>query len=148
MRRVNGVVGAVLEVLLGKSSSSTAFSSIESEFVDMLPRRKRLEADVALKVEVLVGEVPTRPIVERESLRRWASVLVFMLAEGKAGVPLAVGLGRCWKRLARAVCVTDGRRSRDELFWVGLSPDIAGRDEQQSALAGYEERWLLFNRRG
>lgn len=57
MRRENGVTGAV-RVL---SSSSIAFSSIESEFVDRLPRRKRAE---------VVGEVPESPSVVTESLRR------------------------------------------------------------------------------
>jgi len=61
IRRTNGVVGAVLEYM---SSSSMAFSSIESElleFVDMLPRRMK---------EVLVGEVPERPSVVTERRRR------------------------------------------------------------------------------
>jgi hypothetical protein len=58
MRRVKGVTGAV-RVL---SSSSTAFSSIESEFVDRLARRKR--------AEVVVGEVPESPSVVTDSLRR------------------------------------------------------------------------------
>jgi len=64
IRRVNGVTGAV-RVL---SSSSTAFSSIESEFVERLARRKR--------AEVVVGEVPERPIVVTESLRRWSLTVV------------------------------------------------------------------------
>ena len=58
MRRAKGVVGAVR----AKSSSSTAFSSIESELVDMLARRRK-EAEG-------VGEVPESPSVVMESLRR------------------------------------------------------------------------------
>jgi len=58
MRRVNGVAGAVRAT----SSSSTALSSIESELVDMLARR--------MKEAVWVGEVPDRPRVVMESLRR------------------------------------------------------------------------------
>jgi hypothetical protein len=86
MRRVNGVVGAVRALPVGKSSSSIAFSSIESELlelVDVLPLRKELIA------ELLVGEVPVaRPsVVVMDSLRRWASLFVFMAADGKTGVP-------------------------------------------------------------
>jgi len=116
IRRVNGVVGAVRPPLPGPSSSSMAFSSMESELVDMLPRRN---ADMA---EVLVGEVPDNPRVETESLRRWASVLVFMVAEGKTGVPATV-LPR-WRREAMATWVMEARRSRGTLFWLGPSPDI------------------------
>lgn len=60
-RRVNGVVGAVRAM---STSSSTAFSSIESELVDRLARRRK-EAEAAA-----VGEVPERPRVVMESLRR------------------------------------------------------------------------------
>jgi hypothetical protein len=58
IRRVKGVVGAVR----AKSSSSTAFSSIESELVDRLARRRN-DADA-------VGDVPDRPSVVIDSLRR------------------------------------------------------------------------------
>jgi len=43
------------------SSSSIALSSMESELVDMLPLRT--------KADVLVGEVPERPMVVTESRR-------------------------------------------------------------------------------
>ena len=86
-RRVNGVVGAVLAAEAGLSSSSMAFSSMESELVDMLPRRR-------LKGVVLVGEVPERPSVEIESRRLWASFML-MVAGGNTGVtPVAVELFR------------------------------------------------------
>jgi hypothetical protein len=66
MRRVNGVVGTVR--LPGSiSSSSTAFSSIESELlelVDMLPRRK------PPKALALVGDAAEMPRVVMDSLRR------------------------------------------------------------------------------
>jgi hypothetical protein len=58
IRRWKGETGAAR----GPSSSSTAFSSNESEFVEMLPRRKSAEG--------VVGEVPDKPIVVTESLRR------------------------------------------------------------------------------
>jgi hypothetical protein len=61
MRRTKGVFGAVLATP-GISSSSIAFSSIESELVEMLPRR-------ILKVAGLVGEVPERPMVVTDSRR-------------------------------------------------------------------------------
>lgn len=62
IRRTKGVFGAVLAEP-GTSSSSIAFSSIESELVDMLPRRM-------LKVGGLVGDVPERPIVVTDNRRR------------------------------------------------------------------------------
>src|SRR5688500_10745536 len=48
------------------SSSSSAFSSIESELVGRLARRRK-EADAAV-----VGDVPDSPSVVMESLRRWS----------------------------------------------------------------------------
>lgn len=70
MRRTNGVLGVVLD-MPGVSSSSMAFSSMESELVDMLPRRM-------LKAGWLVGEVPERPIVVTDSRRLCASKLLFI----------------------------------------------------------------------
>lgn len=58
MWRTKGVVGAVLGPPKTASSSSMAFSSIESEFelVDMLPRRMK-------EAELFEGDVPERPMV-------------------------------------------------------------------------------------
>ena len=61
MRRTKGVLGAVRAPPPGMSSSSIALSSMESELVDMLPLRT--------KADVLVGEVPERPMVVTESRR-------------------------------------------------------------------------------
>lgn len=61
MRRTNGVFGAVLAAP-GMSSSSIAFSSIESELVDMLPRRMLNDGG-------LVGDVPERPMVVTDNRR-------------------------------------------------------------------------------
>ena len=62
MRRVKGVLGAVLALPDAMSSSSMALSSIESELVDMLSRRMP-------KAAGLVGEVPDKPIVLTDSRR-------------------------------------------------------------------------------
>lgn len=109
MRRVKGVTGAVRLL----SSSSMAFSSIESEFVEMLPRRKPLKAPL-----LVVGEVPARPmpVVAMESRLRLGS-------EGGKLTPMEVELLR--NRPARACCVTEPRRlgfMSVGLFW--LSVDI------------------------
>lgn len=61
MRRTKGVLGAVLGPK-DMSSSSMAFSSMESELVDMLPRRTN--------DAVFVGEVPDKPMVVTERRRR------------------------------------------------------------------------------
>lgn len=58
MRREKGMMGAVRL----PSSSSMAFSSIESELVERLARRRSAEG--------VVGEVPDKPIVVTESRRR------------------------------------------------------------------------------
>jgi hypothetical protein len=64
MRRTKGVVGAVRE----ESSSSTAFSSMESELlVEMLPRRRPPKAAVAD-----AGPPPDKPRVVTERRRRWS----------------------------------------------------------------------------
>lgn len=61
MRRAKGVVGAVRAI----SSSSTAFSSMESElFVEMLPRRK------PAKGVADAGPVPDKPRVVTDKRRR------------------------------------------------------------------------------
>lgn len=92
------MLGAVLEPPKGPSSSSMAFSSMESELVDKLPRR--------MKVAVLVGEVPDRPIVVMESRRLWESLLPPL---GNGG-PVEPDEGPRWNRLDRAACVIELRR--------------------------------------
>lgn len=69
MRRVKGVVGAVRAL----SSSSMAFSSVDS-LVERLARRRNDEG--------VVGDVPDRPKVETESLRR-VSKPVAVIGPGK-----------------------------------------------------------------
>ena len=69
MRRVKGVVGAVR---LMPSSSSIAFSSIESELVDMLDRRALNDA---------VGEL-ARPRVEIETRRPRSLVIAVEMGPG------------------------------------------------------------------
>jgi hypothetical protein len=75
--RAKGVpgVGAPLSRM---SSSSTAFSSIESELVDRLARRRKA-ADA-----VVVGDVPDSPSVVMESLRRWSFMAADDSEPGKA----------------------------------------------------------------
>jgi phage gp16-like protein len=101
------------------SSSSIAFSSIESEFVDRLPRRRMAE---------VLGEVPERPSVVTESLRRWS-----LAAEEASGVEKGAAVG-CEtelfrKRLVKALEVIEPRRCRAMSFAlvVGfpLSEDMA-----------------------
>lgn len=120
MRLVKGVVGAVLAAP-NMSSSSMAFSSIDSELfelVDMLPLR-------TLKVGGLEGEVPDRPRVVTESRRRPVSIGPV----GCPGKPLPLGteLPR-WKRLVRAAWVMEPRRLRvyisGLLLFVAVSVDI------------------------
>lgn len=103
IRRVKGVVGAVREVV---SSSSIAFSSIESELlVEMLPLRRVKGAAVA-------GDDPERPRVEMESRRRWSFIAAVVTAPGKTVVPAVVEL-LLWKRFVKAADVTEPRRLRD-----------------------------------
>jgi hypothetical protein len=95
MRRVKGVVGAVRA-----SSSSTAFSSIESEFVDKLALRMN-------EAEALFGDVPDRPRVVMESLRRCSLMAAVESEPGKGATGFCELLR---KRLVRAAEVTDPRR--------------------------------------
>ena len=102
MRLENGVFGAPRAL----SSSSIAFSSIESELlVDMLPRRRPIE-------EALVGEVPERPRpVVTERRRRWSFMAAVVTGPGNTPVPVEVEL-LLWKRLLNAAEVTEPRRVR------------------------------------
>ncbi len=118
MRRVNGAVGAVRVA----SSSSTALSSIESALVERLALRMK-EAEA-------VGEVPDRPSVVMESLRRCSFMAAVDKGPGKGATGTCeVELLR--NRLVKAAEVTDPRRcgramSLDEtlLVLLPLSEDI------------------------
>jgi len=98
VRRTKGVFGAVL-ALYGASSSSTALSSIESEFelVERLPRLR------FWKLGGVFCCVPERPIVVTERRLRFASL-------DKGGGPDTL-LPR-WKRFESAACVMELRRWR------------------------------------
>lgn len=91
------------------SSSSMALSSIESELVERLARRRN-ETGV-------VGDVPDKPKVVTESLRRWLSRADAVRGVGKAET------GACetellLKRLLSDAEVTDPRLCcRDISFW-------------------------------
>jgi len=100
MRRVKGVVGAVRAEDV--SSSSMAFSSIESELVDTLDRRSPKGV-----LGTPLGDVPDNPIVEMERRRRWSI--------GKAGVVVDVE-PLLWKRFVRGL-LTELRR------WRGISAE-------------------------
>lgn len=96
IRLVKGVVGAVLAGPPNMSSSSMAFSSMESElleWVDMLPLRTLKEG------WLLEGEVPERPRVVTESRRR--PVSIGPVAWPGKPLPLGTELPR-WKRFVRA----------------------------------------------
>lgn len=95
MRRLNGVVGAVRT-----SSSSTAFSSIESELVDRLARRMN-EAEA-------VGDVPDKPRVVMERRRRCCSVMAAVERGPGKGATGFWELPR--KRFVRAAEEIDPRR--------------------------------------
>lgn len=114
IRRTKGVFGAVLAEA-GTSSSSIAFSSMESELVDMLPRR-------ILKVGGLVGDVPERPMVVTDKRRRWGSKLFIWPL-----LPFELLDGPRWKRLERAAWVIELRRGFTPL--EELSEDIVGSTE-------------------
>lgn len=100
MRRVKGVVGAVREA---GSSSSMAFSSMESELVEILPRR------ILKGVLTVVGDVPDSPMVEMERRRRCWSFM------GKVGAVVAVD-PLLWNRLVSGL-LTELRR------WRGMSAE-------------------------
>lgn len=100
MRRVKGVLGAVLALAGTKSSSSTADSSMEPELelVETLSRR--------IKLAWLVGELPERPRVLTERRRPRGSVMPG--APGRGGTLELEGPR--WKRFERAAWVMELRR--------------------------------------
>lgn len=109
MRRVKGVLGVVLLF----SSSSMAFSSIESELlVDRLARRKTGPA-------APVGEVPGRPMAETESRRRWSLIAADVMGPG-TGKPVPCDTELLRNRLLKVAEVTEPRRGADRLLSLGL----------------------------
>lgn len=95
IRRVKGVVGAVLAPTA--SSSSTTLSSIESELlelVDMLPRLMPRE-------EAPLVEAPDRPRVVTDRRRARGSDTVGLPWPEKGG-PLVLEGGPRWKRFVKA----------------------------------------------
>jgi hypothetical protein len=106
------------------SSSSMAFSSNESELVERLARRRRAEG--------VLGEVPERPRVVTESLRRGSFAAAAASGVGK------LDAGACEtellrKRLEKALEVMDPRRWRAMSFGLlnefPLSEDIVKKRE-------------------
>jgi hypothetical protein len=85
------------------SSSSIAFSSTESPLVERLARRSRAEA--------VVGEVPERPRVVTESLRRGSFMAAVARGVGKAATG-GCEMEFCLKRLVKALEVMEPRRCR------------------------------------
>lgn len=98
----------------GASSSSIAFSSMESEpAVEKLPRRPP-----KTKGEVCVGEVPDKPSVVIDMRRRWSCAAEAMVPGKGAVGPPEVLLERA-KRLLKVVEVIEPRRGR-------LAPSFGG----------------------
>jgi hypothetical protein len=115
IRRTNGVVGAVL----AESSSSTAFSSIESDVVvEILPRRRPNGAEDC-------GEVPESPSVVTDSRLLWSLPAADMTISLVWPLPAEVELLR-WKRLENAAEVTEPRRLPFGGGLAALSLDILG----------------------
>jgi len=137
MRRAKGVVGAV-RALVAPSSSSTAFSSIESELlVDRLARRM-------LNGLELVGDVPDRPTVVTDRRRCGLPMAAaVVMGPGKTAVPADVEL-LLWKRLVKAAEVTEPRRLRDmsgELpFWLSGDDMVTLVRKRRRGCASYRER--------
>jgi hypothetical protein len=135
MRRVKGVVGAVRT-----SSSSTAFSSIESELVDRLARLMN-EAEA-------LGDVPDRPSVVMDSLRRCSFIAAVESGPGK-GVTGFCELLR--NRLVRAAEVTEPRRceraiSLGEVVFEVPVPLVLSEDMMGERRERRDGRKSVFNR--
>jgi hypothetical protein len=113
MRRANGVVGGAL----AESSSSTAFSSIESEVVvEILPRRSPNGV-------VAWGDVPERPSVVTDRRLRWSRAAADVADSLAWPLPAEVELLR-WNKLEKAADVTEPRRLPLVFGLAGLSLDI------------------------
>jgi hypothetical protein len=115
MRRLKGVVGAVRIA----SSSSTAFSSMASELlVDRLARRIKGVADW--------GEVPDRPRVVTDSLRRWSLMAAVVMGPGNGAAPCPCDTELLRKSWLKAVAETDPRRCERAMSSLGfvLSEDM------------------------
>lgn len=125
IRRVKGVTGGARP----PSSSSTAFSSIESELVERLPRRRRADG--------VVGDVPERPSVVTESRRRGSLTAVEARGVGK-GAAEGCETELLRKRLVKALEVMDPRRCRAMSFALlfPLSEDIVKERIERSGKMG------------
>lgn len=131
MRRVKGVVGAVR----AWSSSSIAFSSVDS-LVERLARRRNDEG--------VVGDVPDRPNVETESLRR-VSKPVAVIGIGKpvtGGCEIELLLNRLLKAAEVTVesrlCCCRFMSLRLLLLLVDeLSEDIVKRGDRRGGRGGW-----------
>jgi len=112
-RRVKGVVGWLRP---GPSSSSIAFSSMESEpAVETLPRRAPKGNGV-----VWVGEVPDKPSVEMDMRRRWSCAAALVIGPGNGAVgPPEVLLDRP-KILVKVWVVKEPRRLRVATSFGGV----------------------------
>jgi len=125
IRREKGVMG-VVRVL---SSSSMAFSSIESGLIDRLPRRK--------SAEVFVGDVPERPNVVTDSRRRWSAFDVRGVGKELVG---GCDTELLRNRLVKALEVMEPRRCRARSLAFApelpVSEDMAKEDD---AMMGMEE---------
>lgn len=112
------------------SSSSIAFSSTESALVDMLARRRNAEG--------VVGEVPERPSVVTDSLRRGSLEAAEANGVGK-GVAGCCEVELFLKKLLKALEVMEPRRWRamslELLFEFPLSEDMMKECEKMSGEA-------------
>lgn len=113
MRRAKGVVGALRP---GPSSSSIAFSSMESEpAVETLPRRPPNANGVDW-----VGDVPDKPSVEIDMRRRWSCAAAVVIGPGKGAVGVPDVLLDRPKMLLNVWEVKEPRRGLDEGSLGGL----------------------------
>lgn len=111
------------------SPSSMALSLMESELVETLARRIKA-------AEVLVGEVPGRPKVATETLRRWLSSMDVAKGVGK---PVTEGceMELLRKRLVRVLEVTDPRLCCRAISLLELLEDELSEDMMKEG--GLEE---------
>jgi len=113
IRRAKGVVGALRP---GPSSSSMAFSSMESEpAVETLPRRPPNVNGVDW-----VGDVPDKPSVEIDMRRRWSCAAAVVMGPGKGAIGAPDVLLDRPKMLLNVWEVKETRRGLDEDSLGGL----------------------------